>query len=82
MRFLVRFLAYVGGLLLSGLLLGGLAATLLYFHFESQLPDVDSLRDVRLQVPLRIYSADGLLIGEYGEQRYVREAARRVLLAT
>lgn len=69
MRFLTRFLAYVGGLLLSGLLLGGVAAALLYFHFEAQLPDVESLRDVRLQVPLRIYSRDGLLIGEYGEQR-------------
>ena len=55
--------------MLSGLLLGGIAATLLYFHFDSELPDVESLRDVRLQVPLRIYSGDGLLLAEYGEQR-------------
>ena len=33
------------------------------------LPSVDSLRDVRLQVPLRIYSADEQLMLEVGEQR-------------
>ncbi|MBB6087472.1 penicillin-binding protein 1A [Wenzhouxiangella marina] len=33
------------------------------------LPSVDSLRDVRLQVPLRIYSADQELMLEVGEQR-------------
>jgi len=33
------------------------------------LPSVDSLRDVQLQVPLRIYSADDRLMAEIGEQR-------------
>ena len=33
------------------------------------LPDVDTLRDVRLQVPLRVFSDDGALIAEIGEQR-------------
>lgn len=33
------------------------------------LPSVDSLKDVRLQVPLRIYSQDDRLITEIGEQR-------------
>ncbi len=33
------------------------------------LPSVDTLRDVRLQVPLRIYSADDQLMLEVGEQR-------------
>lgn len=43
----------------------------LYLYLESELPDVDSLKTVRLQVPLRIYTADGKLIQEYGEKRRI-----------
>ncbi len=41
----------------------------LYLYLSPKLPDVETLRDVRLQTPLRVYSSDGLLIGEFGEQR-------------
>jgi len=44
---------------------------LLYIYLESQLPDVDSLKTVQLQVPLRIYTKDGLLIQEYGEKKRI-----------
>lgn len=43
------------------------AAFVLYL--EQDLPNVDVLKDVQMQVPLRIYSADNQLIGEYGEKR-------------
>ncbi|MFA5959839.1 MAG: penicillin-binding protein 1A [Tatlockia sp.] len=46
-------------------------ASLLYLHLESQLPSVESLKTVHLQVPLRIYTQDGLLIQEYGEKRRI-----------
>ena len=42
--------------------------SILYLYASSQLPNVDSLKTVKLQVPLRIYTQDGLLIQEYGEQ--------------
>ena len=45
----------------------GLAA--LYLYLEPQLPSIEGLSDVRLQVPLRIYSSDGSLLGEFGEKR-------------
>jgi penicillin-binding protein 1A len=35
------------------------------------LPDVDTLRDVQLQVPLRVYTRDGKLIAAIGEQRRI-----------
>lgn len=35
----------------------------------TDLPNTDMLREVRLQEPLRIFSADGLLIAEFGVQR-------------
>jgi penicillin-binding protein 1A len=33
------------------------------------LPDISELLDYRPKLPLRVYSADGLLIGEFGEER-------------
>ena len=33
------------------------------------LPDVSTLKDIHLQVPMRIYSADGLLMGEFGVKK-------------
>nr|WP_238551332.1 penicillin-binding protein 1A [Legionella oakridgensis] len=44
---------------------------MLYLYLESQLPNVDSLKSVQLQVPLRIYTQDGLLIQEYGEKKRI-----------
>lgn len=42
-----------------------------YLYLTSQLPDVESLKTVQLQVPLRIYTQDGSLIQEYGEKRRI-----------
>ncbi len=33
------------------------------------LPKVDQLREVNLQIPLKIYTSDGILIGEFGEKK-------------
>ncbi|UTF61665.1 penicillin-binding protein 1A [Gilvimarinus sp. DA14] len=41
----------------------------LYLYLDPKLPDVQSLRQIKLQTPLRIYSSDNKLIGEFGEQR-------------
>jgi len=54
---------------LAGLVLMAFLAT--YYYLKPTLPDVAQLRDVRLQVPLRVYSRDGRLLGQIGEQRRV-----------
>ena len=41
----------------------------MYLYLAPQLPDIESLKEVRFQIPLRIYSADNKLIGEFGEKR-------------
>ena len=46
----------------------------LYYRIAPDLPPVDALRDVQLQIPLRVYTAEGDLIAEYGEKR--REPVR------
>ncbi len=48
---------------------GGVVA--LRMVLEPQLPDVEALRDVRLQVPLRVYTHEGKLIAEFGEKRRI-----------
>jgi penicillin-binding protein 1A len=40
-------------------------------YLKPALPDVDSLREVQLQVPLRVYTRDGRLIASIGEQRRI-----------
>ena len=41
----------------------------LYLYLSPNLPEADTLRDVKLQVPMRVFSEDGLLIGQFGEQK-------------
>jgi penicillin-binding protein 1A len=40
-------------------------------YLQPEIPDVAALRDVKLQVPLRIYSRDGKLLAQIGEQRRI-----------
>ncbi len=44
-----------------------LAAT--YFYIAPDLPDIETLKDVKLKLPLRVYARDGALIAEFGEER-------------
>ncbi len=41
----------------------------LYLYLSPNLPDADTLRDVKLQTPMRVMSSDGRLIGQFGEQK-------------
>ena len=40
-----------------------------YLYLSPNLPDVETLRDVKLQTPMRVYTRDGQLIGQFGEQK-------------
>ncbi|QIL90484.1 PBP1A family penicillin-binding protein [Microbulbifer sp. SH-1] len=56
-------------LALAGAAAGAMALSSIYMYLKPGLPSVESLRDIRLQTPLRIYSRDMKLIGEFGEKR-------------
>ena len=57
-------------MLCLGCLLGAAAGfTGIYLYLSPSLPAVDELIDVELQTPLRVYSIDNKLIGEFGEKR-------------
>ncbi|MGH8455820.1 MAG: penicillin-binding protein 1A [Stenotrophobium sp.] len=65
------------GAVLVWLLLGAVVSLLVALgvvlgvraSLEAGLPSVDSLRQLQLSVPLRIYTRDGKLIGEFGAER-------------
>jgi penicillin-binding protein 1A len=40
-----------------------------YLYLSPNLPDVETLRDVKLQTPMQVYTRDGELIGQFGEQK-------------
>ncbi len=58
------FLVIIG---VFAFIIAGIVGVLIFF--ELQLPDVKVLKDAHMQVPLRIYSKEGLLIAEYGPSR-------------
>ena len=50
----------------------GLATVLItYLIVSKDFPDVETLRDIQLQVPLRVYTSDGKLISVFGEKRRI-----------
>jgi penicillin-binding protein 1A len=57
--------------LLGSILLIAFANVCAYVYLRPALPDVSSLRDVQLQVPLRVYTRDGRLIASIGDQRRI-----------
>ena len=65
LRFLGFPLALLAGLGMAAVLLVGLVVVLAY----PNLPELGALTSYQPKVPLRIYTADGTLIGEFGEER-------------
>jgi len=65
----LRWVAYpflfLAGLALIGIALVAIVVVLAY----PQLPSLEVLTDYQPKIPLRIYTADGHLIGEFGEER-------------
>jgi penicillin-binding protein 1A len=68
-RWLIKFSLWSIGLALAGivgiLLFVAVALSVAY----PNLPDISDLSDYRPKLPLRVYSADGVVIGEFGEER-------------
>src|ERR1043165_5364607 len=65
LRFLAFPLAVLAGLAAVGILAVGLVIALAY----PNLPTLEALTEYQPKIPLRIYTAEGVLIGELGEER-------------
>lgn len=51
--------------------MGVLTLTGMYFYLSPSLPDVNTLKEIKLQTPLKVFTADGKLISQYGEKRRI-----------
>ncbi|GAA0696862.1 penicillin-binding protein 1A [Marinobacterium maritimum] len=69
MRILKRLFKWLLTLSLIGVFTGAATFAGVYYYFSPELPDVQSLREVKFQTPLRVYSADDKLIAEFGEKK-------------
>ena len=69
MRPVFKVMSWIFGsaaaLVAGGLLFAAVALAVAY----PNLPDISDLSDYRPKLPLRVYSSDGVLIGEFGEER-------------
>ena len=43
-----------------------MSVTSLNIYIDSKLPNEQTIKDIELQIPLKIYSSDRKLIGEFG----------------
>ncbi|WP_082824118.1 penicillin-binding protein 1A [Crenobacter luteus] len=66
---LKRFFALLAGLLVGGFVLVAGGAIIAVMLTYPRLPSLDVLTDYRPKIPLRVYSKQGALIGEFGEER-------------
>lgn len=57
--------------LILSFFLGIITIVALYLVVKEDLPDVATLKDVRLQTPMQVFTADGELISQFGEQRRI-----------
>jgi len=65
LRLVLGLFAALGALGAAGLMLAGISLAIAY----PNLPDIGSLTDYRPKLPMRIWSSDGVLLGEFGEER-------------
>ncbi len=67
LRLLIVFAGFgvLGGI---GVVSGVIGA---WYYVEPSLPEAETIRDIPLQVPLRVFSRDGRLISEFGERRRI-----------
>jgi penicillin-binding protein 1A len=66
----------------AGLLVAGLVLLFVFALAYANLPSIDTLTDYQPRIPLRVWTADGVLIGEFGEERRdyvpIQEVPKRV----
>ena len=68
-HWLLRAIIWLLGLAVAGALALAMVIAVALAMAYPNLPDVSELADYRPKLPLRVYSAEGALIGEFGEER-------------
>jgi len=66
---LSRIWLLLGALVITGVILALVVMSGAYYYLAPSLPSAETLRDVELQTPLRLFSRDGRLMAQIGEKR-------------
>ena len=66
MKKIIKLLLWLGMSLTS---LGIITTLTIYIYLKPELPEISLVDQSQLQVPLKIYTNDGVLIGEFGEKK-------------
>lgn len=69
LHWLIRGFTWLVGLAAAGALAGLLTIAVALAVAYPNLPDISDLADYRPKLPLRVYSTEGALLGEFGEER-------------
>ncbi|MEO8118377.1 MAG: penicillin-binding protein 1A [Rhodoferax sp.] len=69
MKWLLRIVVWGSGLALAGILSVLIVIAIAMAVAFPNLPDISDLSDYRPKLPLRVFSVEGALIGEFGEER-------------
>jgi penicillin-binding protein 1A len=77
-QWLLRPLAWLIGGLAALAALGATVLAVALAVAYPNLPPIDSLTDYRPKLPLRVFSSDGVLLGEFGEERRSFTAIKEV----
>jgi penicillin-binding protein 1A len=64
-----KLLLWSVGLLTAGLVAGVMVLLMALVVANRNLPDIGGLTDYRPKLPMRIYSSDNILLGEFGEEK-------------
>ena len=65
----LRVLGNLALIAAGGAVAGVLMVVFVFAIVYAQLPPIDAITDYRPKIPLRVWTADGALIGEFGEER-------------
>lgn len=71
MKIFLRLIKWFFWLGLAGFVVGISALGVAYWKIAPDLPEVETLKEVKFQIPLRVYTSDKRLIAEFGEKRRI-----------
>ena len=70
-KYLTKFAKFVGNLSLFTFLGAIMVFISCYLYVGPQLPAVETLKDIRLQTPMSVFTADQQLLATFGEKRRI-----------
>ncbi len=88
MKLRIKLLLWAVAAFFAFAVIGAIGLFITYLVIADDLPEVEVLKEVQYEVPLRVYSQEGLLLADYGEKRRnpvsidkVPEVVRQAFLA-